>query len=79
MGFSIPAALGVQTAVPETRPIVLVGDGAFQMSVSEISTIIERGLNPIIFVLNNGGYTTERFLLDCPFNDISNCEYNKVV
>jgi indolepyruvate decarboxylase len=78
MGFSIPAALGVQTAVPETRPIVLVGDGAFQMSVSEISTIIERGLNPIIFVLNNGGYTTERFLLDGPFNDIRNWEYHKV-
>ena len=78
MGFSIPAALGVQTALPNTRPIVLVGDGAFQMSVSEISTIIERGLNPIIFVLNNGGYTTERFLLDGPFNDIRNWEYHKV-
>ena len=78
MGFSIPAALGVQTALPNTRPIVLVGDGAFQMSVSEISTIIDRGLNPIIFVLNNGGYTTERFLLDGPFNDIRNWEYHKV-
>lgn len=78
MGFSIPAALGVQTALPDVRPIVLVGDGAFQMSVSEISTIIDRGLNPIIFVLNNGGYTTERFLMDGPFNDIRNWEYHKV-
>lgn len=78
MGFSIPAALGVQTALPDVRPIVLVGDGAFQMSVSEVSTIIDRGLNPIIFVLNNGGYTTERFLLDGPFNDIRNWEYHKV-
>tara|TARA_Y100000034_G_scaffold43496_3_gene53097 strand:- start:21548 stop:23176 length:1629 start_codon:yes stop_codon:yes gene_type:complete len=78
MGFSIPAALGVQTARPNVRPIVLIGDGAFQMSVSEISTIIDRGLNPIIFVLNNRGYTTERFLLDGPFNDIRDWEYHKV-
>jgi indolepyruvate decarboxylase len=78
MGFAIPAALGVQTALPNTRPIVLVGDGAFQMSVSEISTIVGRGLNPIIFVLNNGGYTTERFLLDGPFNDIRDWDYHNV-
>lgn len=78
MGFSIPAALGVQSAFPKVRPIVLVGDGAFQMCHSEISTIAARGLNPIIFVLNNGGYSTERFLIDGPFNDISNWNYHKV-
>lgn len=78
MGFAIPAALGVQSALPKVRPIVLVGDGAFQMSVSEISTIVRRGLNPIIFVLNNGGYSTERFLIDGPFNDIHNWNYHKV-
>lgn len=77
MGFSIPAALGVQTALPNVRPIVLVGDGAFQMTVSELSTIIERGLNPIVFVLNNRGYTTERFLLDGEWNDIRNWDYHK--
>ncbi len=78
MGFSIPAALGVQTAFPKVRPIVLIGDGAFQMCFSEISTIANRGLNPIIFVLNNGGYSTERFLIDGPFNDINNWNYHKV-
>jgi len=78
MGFSIPAALGVQTAYPKVRPIVLIGDGAFQMCVSEISTIAARGLNPIIFVLNNGGYSTERFLIDGPFNDINNWNYHKI-
>jgi len=78
MGFSIPAALGVQTAMPDLRPVVIVGDGAFQMCHSEISTIAKRGYNPIIFVMNNGGYATERFLVDGPFNDVANWEYHKV-
>lgn len=78
MGASIPGALGIQTANPDVRPIVLVGDGAFQMCCTELSTIVERGLNPIVFVLNNGGYTTERFLLDGPFNDIRNWDYEKI-
>lgn len=78
MGVAIPGALGVQLAKPKSRVIALVGDGAFQMSCTELSTIVRRGLNPIVFVLNNGGYTTERFLLDGPFNDISNWRYDKV-
>jgi indolepyruvate decarboxylase len=78
MGPAIPGALGVQMAKPSIRPIVLVGDGAFQMSVSELSTILEHKLNPIVFVLNNQGYTTERFLLDGSFNNIRNWDYHKV-
>lgn len=78
MGPSIPYALGVQTAFPEVRPIVIIGDGAFQMSCTELSTIVNKGLNPIVFVLNNDGYTTERFLLDGAFNDIRRWNYHKV-
>ncbi len=77
MGFAIPAALGVQTAKPNCRPIVLVGDGSFQMSCNELSTIVSRDLNPIVFVLNNHGYTTERFLMDGSFNDIPNWNYHE--
>ena len=44
----------------------------------EISTIARHGLNPIVVVLNNHGYTTERFLLDGPFNDIQDWAYHKV-
>jgi len=40
MGFAVPAALGVMVARPDLRPIVLVGDGAFQMTGMELSTII---------------------------------------
>ena len=78
MGPAIPYALGVQTLLPDVRPIVIVGDGAFQMSCTELSTIIQRKLNPIIFVLNNDGYTTERFLIDGTFNDIHRWNYHKI-
>ena len=78
MGSAIPGALGIQTAFPKVRPIVIVGDGAFQMSCLELSTIVEKGLNPIVFVLNNDGYTTERFLLDGDFNNIRRWNYHKI-
>lgn len=78
MGPAIPGALGLQLAKPNVRPIVLVGDGAFQMSVTELSTILQHKLNPIVFVLNNQGYTTERFLVDGEFNNIRDWDYHKV-
>jgi TPP-dependent 2-oxoacid decarboxylase len=64
MGFAVPAAIGAQLANPRLRPIVIVGDGAFQMTGMEISTISRFSLNPIIIVLNNRGYGTERPMLD---------------
>ncbi len=78
MGWAIPASLGVQLAKPKKRPICIVGDGAFQMSCNEIGTILSRGLNPIIFVLNNRGYTTERLILDGKFNDIPDWNYHQI-
>ncbi len=78
MGFAIPAAIGVQAANAQLRPIVLVGDGAFQMTCMELSTAVANGFNPVVLVLNNGGYTTERFLQDGPFNDIPNWNYHRL-
>lgn len=62
MGFSIPAALGAATARPDHRVVVLVGDGAFQMTGQELSSLIRMNHSPIIIVLDNHGYGTERFL-----------------
>ncbi len=78
MGFAVPAALGAGMASPGTRALVIVGDGAFQMTGLELSTIARYGLNPIVVVLNNHGYTTERFLLDGPFNDIAEWRFHKL-
>ncbi|MDQ6863295.1 MAG: thiamine pyrophosphate-binding protein [Thermoproteota archaeon] len=78
MGFAVPAAIGAQLADPKLRPLVIVGDGAFQMTGMEISSALRYQLNPIVIVLNNDGYGTERRLLDGPFNDLQHWEYKSI-
>jgi indolepyruvate decarboxylase len=56
MGFGVPAALGVGIAEPPRRPLAIVGDGAFQMTGTELATLVDQKLRPIILLLNNGGY-----------------------
>ena len=55
MGFGLPAAMGAQIGTG-TRPIVLSGDGAFQMTGAEISHAPKYGLSPIVVLVNNGGW-----------------------
>lgn len=78
MGFAVPASIGAQFGNLKLRPLVLVGDGAFQMTCLELSTAVRYGFCPIILVLNNKGYTTERFLQEGPFNDILNWNYHRL-
>ncbi|RMH03187.1 MAG: alpha-keto acid decarboxylase family protein [Nitrospirae bacterium] len=78
MGFSVPAAVGAAFADPSLRPIVLVGDGAFQMTGTELTTALRHGQTPIIIILNNRGYVTEREILDGPFNDLHEWRYEKI-
>ena len=78
MGFAVPAALGAQIARPDHRALILVGDGAFQMTGTELSTHARLGLNPIVVVFNNCGYSTERGILEGPFNDISSWRFDRL-
>jgi len=78
MGFGVPASIGAQLAKPSLRPLVLVGDGAFQMTGLELSTSVRLGLNPIVVVLKNDGYSTERQIMDGPFNDITPWHFDRV-
>lgn len=55
-----------------------MGDGAFQMTGLELSTTARYHLNPIVVVLNNGGYATERPMVDGPFNDVLNWNYDRL-
>jgi len=77
MGYAIPATVGVLMKTPDLRPIVIVGDGAFQMTGYEVSCFVRYGLKPIVFVLNNKGYTTQRYLVDGSYNEIQNWNYHK--
>lgn len=80
MGFAVPATLGVHVARPNLRVVAIVGDGAFQMTGMELSTIVRHGFAPVVIVLDNGGYGTERLLHpgDHKFNDIHPWQYHKL-
>jgi acetolactate synthase-1/2/3 large subunit len=54
MGFALPAAIGAKTACPEKDVWVIVGDGGFQMTAAELSTIVQERLHINIAVINNG-------------------------
>src|SRR6266481_459871 len=78
MGFAVPACVGAQMANPKLRPLVLVGDGAFQMTGMELATVARYKLNPIVVVLNNNGYGTERQMQDGPYNDLWPWRYSRL-
>jgi TPP-dependent 2-oxoacid decarboxylase len=78
LGFAVPASVGVQLADRTLRPLVIVGDGAFQMTGVELSTALRYKLNPIVVVLNNGTYLTEQLMLDGAFNDLQPWNYSNI-
>ena len=54
MGFALPAAIGAKVACPEKDVWVIAGDGGFQMTAAELSTIVQEELAINIAVINNG-------------------------
>jgi len=77
IGYSVGALLGALTAAPQRRHLLFVGDGSFQVSAQELSTILRHDHKPVIFLINNGGYTIERGYLGRaePYNDIAGWAY----
>lgn len=88
VGYTVGACLGASMAVSEIakdhlspiarRVILFVGDGAFQLTVQEVSTMIRWGLTPYIFVMNNQGYSVDRFLhhrSNASYYDIQTWDY----
>jgi len=77
IGYTLPALLGCMLARTEGRHLLFIGDGSLQMTVQEISTLIAQKLHPVIFVLNNGGYTIERVILGpaSTYNDVASWNY----
>lgn len=77
IGFTLPALLGSQLAQPSRRHLLFIGDGSFQLTAQELSTILREQLNPIIVLVNNQGYTIERYILgmERAYNDIADWDY----
>ncbi|PFH63039.1 hypothetical protein XA68_10080 [Ophiocordyceps unilateralis] len=67
------AALAVRDAGENRRTILFVGDGSFQLTAQEVSTMVRLGLKPIIFVICNQGFTIERYIhgMNAKYNDIA--------
>jgi alpha-keto-acid decarboxylase len=72
IGYTLPATLGAGLAERDRRPVLLIGDGAAQLTVQELGTFSREGLSPVIVVVNNDGYTIERMIhgKTAPYNDI---------
>ncbi|XP_004293926.1 PREDICTED: pyruvate decarboxylase 1 [Fragaria vesca subsp. vesca] len=79
IGWSVGATLGYAQGAKDKRVIACIGDGSFQVTAQDISTMIRCGQNTIIFLINNGGYTIEVEIHDGPYNVIKNWDYTGLV
>jgi indolepyruvate decarboxylase len=76
MGFGVPAGMGLQAACGE-RPVILVGDGAFQMTGAELANCARYGWDPIVIVFNNAGWEMLRaFQPESRFNDLPELSFS---
>ncbi|MED7788999.1 thiamine pyrophosphate-dependent enzyme [Francisella sp. 19X1-34] len=78
IGWATPAALGVGLAKPDSRTILLTGDGSHQLTLNELGVMGRYNINPIIICINNAGYTVERALEldpDPNYDDIAQLNY----
>ncbi|QMR44405.1 indolepyruvate decarboxylase [Citrobacter freundii] len=80
IGYSLPAALGAQTAYPDRRVILIIGDGAAQLTIQELGSMLRDGQTPVILLLNNDGYTVERAIhgANQRYNDIAGWNWTQV-
>lgn len=53
MGFALPAAIGAKFGAPERTVVAIIGDGGFQMTIQELGTIMQTGINVKLLILNN--------------------------
>jgi indolepyruvate decarboxylase len=79
IGYTVGATLGACTAAQNRPAVLFVGDGSFQVTGQDLSTMIRNHLKPVIFLINNDGYTIERVITDHPYNDIQPWQYHKLV
>jgi acetolactate synthase I/II/III large subunit len=60
MGYGLPAAIAAKLVHPERAVVAFAGDGCLQMTIQELGTVAQHGLNLVVVVVNNGSYGTIR-------------------
>ncbi|PAA95127.1 alpha-keto acid decarboxylase family protein [Serratia fonticola] len=80
IGYTLPALLGTMMAAPQRRQLLFIGDGSFQLTAQELSTLLRHQQKPIVFLINNDGYTIERYILGetSSYNDIGSWDYARL-
>jgi indolepyruvate decarboxylase len=80
IGYTLPALFGSLLAAPERRHLLFIGDGSFQLTAQELSSILRYDQRPIIVLIDNDGYTIERYILgmDRAYNDIAAWDYARL-
>lgn len=80
IGYTLPAVLGSQIADPYGRHVLSIGDGSSQMTIQELSLIKRHNLKPIIFLIDNDGYTIEKVIHGphAQYNEIARWDYEKI-
>jgi indolepyruvate decarboxylase len=78
LGFALPGAVGAWGACPERGPVVVLGDGSLLMCAMELATLARYGIPALVIVLDNGGYGTERPMLDGTFNDVAPVDHGQL-
>ncbi len=80
IGFTLPAAYGAQTAAAERRVVLIVGDGAAQLTIQEMGSMLRDKQKPLILLLNNEGYTVERAIHgpEQRYNDIALWDWQRL-
>lgn len=80
IGYTLPAALGAGLADRDRRTVLLIGDGAAQLTIQELGTFGREGLSPVVVVVNNDGYTVERAIhgVTAEYNDITGWRWTEL-
>mmetsp|Transcript_85149 Transcript_85149/g.237661 ORF Transcript_85149/g.237661 Transcript_85149/m.237661 type:complete len:552 (+) Transcript_85149:79-1734(+) len=79
LGSVFPVSIGMAFASPSRRVICLDGDGSFQMTGMELSTLLRHNMDFLLIILNNTGYTAERAIhpeREDSYNDIQVWNYH---
>ncbi|KAK3126100.1 hypothetical protein QOZ80_7BG0613880 [Eleusine coracana subsp. coracana] len=79
IGWSVGALLGYAQAATNKRVIACIGDGSFQVTAQDVSTMLRCDQKSIIFLINNGGYTIEVEIHDGLYNVIKNWNYTALI
>ncbi|MDF3340124.1 alpha-keto acid decarboxylase family protein [Mycolicibacterium septicum] len=80
IGYTLPAALGAGLADRDRRTVLLIGDGAAQLTIQELGAFGREGLAPVVVVVNNDGYTVERAIhgVTAEYNDITGWRWTEL-